>query len=39
MVTEDKHWLAFKVLKLSDMDNGCKTSKYALNFNFPIIAH
>ena len=37
MVTKDKRWLTFEVLKLSVNYNGSNSSKYALNFKFPII--
>ena len=39
MVTEDKQWLKFEVLGPSMIYNGYNTSKYALNFKFPIITH
>ena len=37
MVTKDKQWSTFDVLRLSTTCNGYKTSKYASNFQFPII--
>ena len=39
MVTKDKQWLTFKVLRLLVNYNGSNSSKYALNFKFPIITH
>ena len=39
MVTKDKHWWTFEVLRLSTNYGGYNTSKYALNFKFPIITH
>ena len=39
MVTKDKQWCTFNVLRLSTTYNGYKTSKYASNFKFPIITY
>ena len=39
MVTKDKQWWTFEVLRLSDTHKGYNTSKYALNIKFPIITH
>ena len=39
MVTRDKQWWTFEVLKLSTMHSWYNCSKYALNFNFSIITH
>ena len=36
MVTKDKQWCTFNVLRLSTTYNGYKISKYASNFKFPI---
>ena len=35
MVTMDKQWCTFNVLRISTTYNGYKTSKYASNFKFP----
>ena len=35
MVTNDKHWLTFKVLRLLTTQNGSNSSKYASNFQTP----
>ena len=34
MVTKDKQWLTFEVIRLSTNYNGSNSSKYALNFKF-----
>ena len=39
MVTKDKQWWTFDVLRLSTIHNGYESSKYALNFKFPIVTH
>ena len=39
MVTKDKQWLTFEVLRLSINYNGSNSLKYALNFKFPIMTH
>ena len=39
MVTKDKQWLTFEVLRLSTNYNVSNSLKYALNFKFPIITH
>ena len=39
MVTKDKQWWTFEIVGPSMIDNGYNCSKYALNFNFPIITH
>ena len=39
MVTKDKQWWTFEVLKLSVNYNTFNSSKYALNFKLPIITH
>ena len=39
MVTKDKQWWTFEVLRLSTNYNGYNCSKYALNFKSPIITH
>ena len=39
MVTKDKQWWTFEVLKLSVNYNRFNSSKYALNFNFSIITY
>ena len=36
MVTKDKQGLIIEVLRLSTNYNGSNSSKYALNFKFPI---
>ena len=39
MVTKGKQWWTFEDLGLSTTHNDYITSKYALNFKFPIITH
>ena len=37
MVTKDKQWLPFEVIRLSTNYDGSNNWKYALNTKFPII--
>ena len=39
MVTKDKQWLIFDILRLSTNYTGSNSLKYALNFKFLIITH
>ena len=39
MVTKDKQWWTFEGLRLSTNYNEYNSSKYILNFKFPIITH
>ena len=39
MVTKNKQWCTFDILRQSTTYSGYKTSKYDSNFKFPIITH